>query len=145
MDVKKKCSINKRLLFYTVYIKYYVCICNCHVIIVRIFALIRQQVFLCAVHVGKRGSDLWADGSDGVRSENVSFAPRNGYMSSTPSVSSCCITSIHPGGSVWSRNVLTPWSPNLITETHLQLNLSESTNAASYLLIWLYLYCFYCF
>lgn len=38
------------------------------------FVFIRHQVFLRSVHVRKRGSNLRADGSDGVRSENVSVA-----------------------------------------------------------------------
>lgn len=47
-----------------------------YTMIVCFFVLIRQQVFLRAVHVRKRGSDLRADGSDGVGSENVSPAPQ---------------------------------------------------------------------
>lgn len=64
--------------------------------------------------------------------ERKSCATNNGCMSPVSSTSSWCITSIHPGGSVWSHNVLTPWRPNLTTEMHLQLSLSESTDTATY-------------
>lgn len=98
-----------------------------------IVVVIRQQVFLRAVHVWKRSSDLRADGSDGVRSESVSLAPQTNFTSPVSCVSSCCcIASVHAGGSVWSHSVLTPWRPNLTTETDLQFSLSESTNCSSF-------------